>query len=44
MFIGDAIFPGGNDYPPELAGVASVCVGGTHETRRFIETAIGCLA
>jgi hypothetical protein len=44
MFIGDAIFPGGNDYPPEQAGVVSVCVRGPHETKRVIETAIGCLA
>jgi len=44
MFIGDAIFPGGNDYPPEQAGVFTVCVRGPHETKRVIETAIGCLA
>jgi len=44
MFVGDAIFPGGNDYPPEQAGVFSVCVRGPHETKRVIETVIGCLA
>ncbi len=44
LFVGDAIFPGGNDYPPEQAGVVSVCVRGPHETKRVIETAIGCLA
>jgi HAD superfamily hydrolase (TIGR01484 family) len=43
LFVGDAIFPGGNDYPPEQAGVDSVCVRGPHETKRVIETAIGCL-
>jgi HAD superfamily hydrolase (TIGR01484 family) len=44
LFVGDAIFPGGNDYPPEQAGVFSVCVSGPHETKRVIETVIGCLA
>ena len=44
MFIGDAIFPGGNDYPAEQAGVFSVCVRGPHECKRVIEAVIGCLA
>jgi HAD superfamily hydrolase (TIGR01484 family) len=44
LFVGDAIFPGGNDYPPEQAGVCSVCVAGPHETKRVVETVIGCLA
>jgi len=44
MFIGDAIFPGGNDYPAEQAGVVSVCVRGPHECKRVIEAVIGCLA
>jgi len=44
MFIGDAIFPGGNDYPAKEAGVVSVCVRGPHECKRVIEAVIGCLA
>jgi phosphomannomutase len=44
MFIGDAIFPGGNDYPAKQAGVVSVCVRGPHECKRVIEAVIGCLA
>jgi hypothetical protein len=44
MFVGDAIFPGGNDYPAEQAGVVSVCVRGPHETKRVVEAVIGCLA
>jgi phosphomannomutase len=44
MFIGDAIFPGGNDYPAQQAGVDSVCVQGPHETKRVIEATIWCLA
>ena len=43
MYVGDAVFPGGNDYPPKQAGVYSVCVRGPHETKRVIETALGCL-
>jgi len=44
IFIGDALFPGGNDYPAEQAGVVSICVQGPHETKRAIETAIACLS
>jgi len=44
MFVGDAIFPGGNDYPAEQTGVVSVCVRGPHETKRVVEAVIGCLA
>lgn len=44
MYVGDAIFPGGNDYPAEQTGVVSVCVRGPHETKRVVEAVIGCLA
>ena len=43
IFIGDALFPGGNDYPAKEAGVASVQVKGPQETKRVIETIIACL-
>jgi HAD superfamily hydrolase (TIGR01484 family) len=43
IFIGDALFPGGNDYPAEQAGVVSICVRGPHETKRVIQTSIACL-
>jgi len=43
IFIGDAIFPGGNDYPPKEIGVLSICVRDTHETKRVVETIIACL-
>jgi phosphomannomutase len=43
MFIGDAIFPGGNDYPAKQAGVLSVEVRDPHETKRVIETILACL-
>jgi phosphomannomutase len=44
IFVGDALFPGGNDYPAEQAGVVSIRVQGPHETKRTIETAIACLS
>ena len=43
IFIGDAIFPGGNDYPPKEIGVPSICVRDTHETKRVVESIIACL-
>ena len=44
IFVGDALFPGGNDYPAEEAGVISIPVRGPHETKRVIETVIACLS
>jgi HAD superfamily hydrolase (TIGR01484 family) len=44
LYVGDALFPGGNDYPAEQAGVVSIRVQGPHETKRTIETAIACLS
>ena len=43
LFLGDAIFPGGNDYPAKEAGVVSVCVKDPDETKRVIEGIIACL-
>ena len=43
MFIGDAIFPGGNDYPAKQAGVESIRVRDPNETKRVIEAIIACL-
>ncbi len=40
IFVGDALFPGGNDYPAEQAGVVSIRVRDPHETKRVIETII----
>ena len=42
LFAGDALFPGGNDYPAEQAGVVSIRVKDPHETKRVIETIIAC--
>ena len=43
IFIGDAIFPGGNDYPAKQSGAFSVCVSGPDETKKVIEGIIACL-
>ena len=43
IYVGDALFPGGNDYPAEQAGVISIPVQGPSETKRVIEAAIACL-
>ena len=43
IFIGDALFPGGNDYPAKEAGALSIQVKGPHETKRVIEAIIACL-
>ena len=43
MFIGDALFPGGNDYPAKEAGVVSIQVKNPHETKRVIEAIVACL-
>lgn len=43
LFVGDALFPGGNDYPAKEAGVVSIQVQGPSETKRVIEAIIACL-
>jgi phosphomannomutase len=43
IFIGDAVFPGGNDYPAKEAGALSIEIKDPHETKRVIETIIACL-
>lgn len=43
LFIGDEVFPGGNDYPAKEAGVACIKVRDPDETKRVIETIIACL-
>jgi HAD superfamily hydrolase (TIGR01484 family) len=44
VYVGDALFPGGNDYPAEQAGVVSISVRDPNETRKVIETIIACLS
>jgi phosphomannomutase len=44
IFVGDAVFPGGNDYPAKEAGALTIEVKDPHETKRVIEAIIACLA
>jgi HAD superfamily hydrolase (TIGR01484 family) len=43
IYIGDALFVGGNDYPAEKAGVISIPVRGPEDTKRVIEAILACL-
>jgi HAD superfamily hydrolase (TIGR01484 family) len=43
IFVGDALFPGGNDYPAKQAGVVSIEVRDPQETKRVIEAIVACL-
>ena len=43
IFVGDALFPGGNDYPAKETGVVSIQVRDPNETKRVIETITACL-
>jgi HAD superfamily hydrolase (TIGR01484 family) len=42
IFVGDAMFPGGNDHPAKEAGVVSIQVRDPDETKRVIEAIIAC--
>jgi phosphomannomutase len=44
IFVGDALFPGGNDYPAQEAGVTSIRIRDPEDTKRVIEAIIACLA
>lgn len=43
IFVGDAIFPGGNDYPVKEAGVDSIEVRDSTESKRVIAAITACL-
>jgi phosphomannomutase len=43
IFVGDALFPGGNDFPVKQAGVLSIRVRDPNETKRVIEAIVACL-
>ena len=43
IFVGDALFPGGNDYPAEQAVAESIRVRDPHETKRVVEAICACL-
>lgn len=44
LFIGDAIFPGGNDYAAKEAGVDCIAVRDPEETKRVVDAIIACLS
>jgi len=44
IYIGDALFVSGNDYPAEQAGVISIPVRGPEDTKRVIEAILACLS
>ena len=43
IYMGDALFVGGNDYPAEEAGVVSIPVRGPNETKLVTRTIVACL-
>jgi HAD superfamily hydrolase (TIGR01484 family) len=43
IFIGDALFAGGNDYPAKETGVDSIAVKGPIDTKSVTEAIIACL-
>ena len=43
IFIGDALFPGGNDFPVKATGVVCISVRGPMETKPVTEAIIACL-
>jgi HAD superfamily hydrolase (TIGR01484 family) len=43
LFIGDALFPGGNDYPAKEAGAESIQVRDPSESKCVIQAIIACL-
>lgn len=43
IYIGDALFVGGNDYPAKEAGVISIPIRSPDETKRVIEAILACL-
>jgi len=44
IFLGDAIFPGGNDYPAKMLGVDTVHVRDVDETKTVVGAIMACLA
>jgi phosphomannomutase len=43
LYVGDALFPGGNDYPVRSTGATCIQVRDPNETKRVIETVTACL-
>jgi len=43
IYVGDALFPGGNDYPARGTGVVCIQVRDPNETKRVVEAITACL-
>ena len=43
IFIGDALFPGGNDHPARETGVVCIQVRDPNETKRVCEGILACM-
>jgi phosphomannomutase len=43
LFIGGALFPGGNDSPVKITGIETIQVRDVDETKRVIEAIVACL-
>ena len=43
IYVGDALFPGGNDYPARETGAVCIQVRAPNETKRVIEAIVACL-
>jgi HAD superfamily hydrolase (TIGR01484 family) len=43
IYVGDALFPGGNDYPAKEAGAVCIQVRDPDESKRVIESILACL-
>lgn len=44
IYVGDALFEGGNDYPARKTGAACIQVRDPEETKRVIEAIVACLS
>jgi phosphomannomutase len=44
IYVGDVLFPGGNDYPARSTGAVCIQVRDPNETKRVIEAITACLA
>ncbi len=44
IYVGDALFPGGNDYPVRSTGAVCIQVRDPNETKRVIEAIVACLS
>jgi HAD superfamily hydrolase (TIGR01484 family) len=43
LYVGDALFPGGNDYPVRSTGATCIQVRDPDESKRVIEAVVACL-